>query len=127
VLDRYIEDIRAIIDRHRATSFVIEARVSFDFRPGGQAYLEGAVRYVDGSALHFREFLDQTATSVDKLMYVYHYQTEAGQMVFRYDNATHRPPLPFVEHKHKSAGIASASAPTLELTLEEAAMAGGWL
>jgi hypothetical protein len=126
VLDRYIAEINAVVARYRA-AFVIEARVSFDFRPGGQSYLEGTVRFADRSVLHFREFLDQTADVLEKVMYVYHCQTGDGRLLFRYDNARHRPPLTSAEHKHTSAGIEFAPTPTLEVALQEASRLGGWI
>jgi hypothetical protein len=127
VLDRYIAEINMLVDTYGAAAFVLEARVNVEFRPGGQSYLEGAVRFADRSVLHFREYLDETADVLEKLMYVYHYQTDAGVLMFRYDNARHRPPLSFEEHRHTPSGIEFSSAPTLEMVLQEASRLGGWL
>ncbi len=127
MLDRYVAEISSVLDKYRAATFVTEARVSFEFRPGGQSYLEGAIRFTDQSVLHFREYLDQIADSVEKLMYVYQYQTEAGDLLFRYDNARHRPPLSFVEHRHAPDEVTFVPAPTLEMALQEASALGGWL
>jgi hypothetical protein len=34
-----------------------------------------------------------------------HNQDKDGGLVFRYDNAVHRPPLGFKEHKHAKDGV----------------------
>jgi hypothetical protein len=126
-LEAYIAEIKAVVDRYGATAFVVEARVSYELRPGGQCYLDGSVTFVDRSVLHFREFLDQVGEAVDKMMYVYHYQTVAGDLLFRYDNARHRPPLPFDDHRHAPEGITESLASTLEFVLAEATRSGGWV
>jgi hypothetical protein len=127
VLETYVAEIKEAIDRYGATAFVLEARISFELRPGGQCHLEGAVTFADQSALHFREFLDQTGNTLEKVMYVYHYQTDTGTLLFRYDNARHRPALPFEEHKHTPDEITPVEAPNLIVVLEEASQLGGWL
>lgn len=37
-------------------------------------------------------------------MYTYHYQGADNRLIFRYDNARHRPPLRALEHKHTIGG-----------------------
>ncbi|MGH2541550.1 MAG: toxin-antitoxin system TumE family protein [Ardenticatenaceae bacterium] len=36
--------------------------------------IKGILSFVDGSTLHFTEYLDTVGQSVQKLMYTYHYQ-----------------------------------------------------
>ncbi len=127
MIESYFAQIKAVIDQYGETNFVLEARVSFETRPGEQGYLAGAVRFVDNSALYFREYLDVVLDTVDKLMYSYHYQNEQLELIFRYDNAGHRPPLAWLEHKHLPAQIIEAAAPTLADVLAEIARARGWL
>ena len=88
-------------------------------RPGAQGYLNGAVIFVDGSVLHFTEFLDEAYEQVEKVMYTYHYQDTHQQLVFRYDNACHRPLLPLREHKHIPEQIVASPAPLLAEVLAE--------
>jgi hypothetical protein len=83
--------------------------------------------FADGSALYFREFLDAVKDTVDKLMYTYHYQDAGHQLIFRYDNARHRPPLRSLEHKHTPGQAIEAPAPTLEEVLAEIVVAKGWV
>ena len=96
-------------------------------RPGDQGYLTGAVIFADDSKLHFSEYVDQTGDVVDKLMYTYHYQDTDNQLIFRYDNALHRPALSSIEHKHLPTQITAAPAPTLDDVLAEIATMRGWV
>ena len=72
----------------------------------------------DASELHIREFVDVSRTA-HRVIYAYHYQDAAKQLVFRYDNAAHKPPLAYQEHKHTPAGIELASAPDLADVMDE--------
>lgn len=89
-----------------------------DQRSNQRGYITGILIFEDGSELHFREFIDITR-SVPRIMYAYHYQDTGKMMIFRYDNALHRPTLPQQEHKHTPAGIDISSTPTLEEVLDE--------
>ena len=66
----------------------------------------------DDSELHFRELVDMTQLE-PRIMYAYHYQAANKALIFRYDNAAHRPPLPQPEHKHTPEGVTVVLAPTL--------------
>jgi hypothetical protein len=39
-----------------------------------------------------------------RLSYAYHYQTAGQQLIFRYDNARHKPALGFADHRHANDG-----------------------
>ena len=119
MLGPYIEHIQNTVEQFSAASFVVEASLDIDVRPGGQAYIVGKLYFIDGSVLHFREYLDSTARGVEKITYTYHYQEATGALLFRYDNANHRPPLGFRAHKHLPNGIIPADPPTLEDVLLE--------
>ncbi len=94
-------------------------------RNGDQAYLAGSITLVDGSMLHFKEFLDATSETVTKLMYTYHYQDASNELIFRYDNARHRPLLRFLEQKHTPGQVVETFAPTLDEVLAEIAVSKG--
>jgi len=119
VIQAYFNQVKALVDQYAVTRFVLDANVSFEMRPGEQGYLTGSVIFLDGSALYFREFLDAVKDAVDKLMYTYHYQDAGHKLIFRYDNARHRPPLRSLEHKHTPGRAMEAPAPTLEDVLAE--------
>lgn len=80
------------------------------------------------SRFFFREYLDVAAGKIEKLMYTYHYQDAANQLLFRYDNAQHKPALLFLEHKHiGDTDIIQADAPVLSEVLLEIAQMREWV
>ncbi len=81
MIQNYFDRVKASIDQFTATAFVLDANVSFETRPGEQGYLVGSVTFVDGSVLHFAEFLDAFQRTVDKLMYTYHYHSTFAQIL----------------------------------------------
>jgi hypothetical protein len=127
MIQTYFTQIKRIIDQYTMTSFVLETQLHFEVRPGDQGYLTGMLLFVDDSALHFSEYLDQTGEVVDKLMYTYHYQDAGNQLIFRYDNALHKPALPSVAHKHLPTQSIAAPAPTLDEVLAEIITTRGWI
>lgn len=76
--------------------------------------------------MHFREFLDSADDTLVKVMYSYHYQDDDQALVFRYDNALHRPALPFVDHKHVGSEIVAAEPPPLQDVLTEIVASRNW-
>ena len=127
MIQTYFAQIKSLIDQYAATSFVLEARLNVDMRPGDQGYLTCTLTFTDDSKLHVSEYLDQTGESVDKLMYTYHYQDADNRLIFRYDNARHKPALASAEHKHLPTQIIAARAPTLDEVLTEIVTARNWL
>lgn len=115
----YFDEIKFYFDRIEATHFVLNVVVNFDIRPAEQGYLSGSIHFLDGSVLFFKEFLDLADEHIDKLMYSYHYQGPNNQLIFRYDNSSHKPPLSQKEHKHLPEGVVKIPAPTLKDVLEE--------
>lgn len=113
-LQQYIDQLQAVISRLSTSSFVINTTLNADLRAGDQAFVQGTIHFTDNSLLHFKEYLDAVSDHVDKLMYSYHYQDAQKQLIFRYDNAAHKPPLAFTEHKHLADRVEAAPAPTLE-------------
>ncbi len=128
MIQNYFTQVKVKFDRFTSTNFVLNAAINFETRPGEQAFISGYVVFIDRSRLFFREYLDATAVEVEKLMYSYHYQTADDDMIFRYDNAQHKPKLPFVEHKHIiSSQIQQAASPTLQDVLLEIVTWQGWI
>lgn len=106
---RQIEDVlNAVVVTGEAT--VVDLRI--DHRSSLRGFLSGTLRFGDDSELHFREFVD-TSQPEPRLMYAYHYQDANKALVFRYDNAAHRPPLLQAEHKHMPGAVDISHAPTL--------------
>lgn len=96
----------------RLTSLQVDHRSSF------RGLISGSLVFEDGSELHFREFVDATLDEV-RVMYAYHYQDVYEGLIFRYDNAVHRPSPSQPEHRHTPEGIATSNAPTLAQIIDE--------
>ncbi len=89
-----------------------------DQRSALRGFIKGILLFDDGSKLHFREFIGITLPD-PRIMYAYHYQDVNKALVFRYDNAVHRPVLPEAQHKHTPEEVITTSAPTLTQVVEE--------
>lgn len=126
LLQTYFNRIKTEFDRYSATRFVLDAEINFDLRPGDQGYVSGTIQFVNGAELHFIEYVDARKQNVDKLAYSYHFQDAGKRLVFRYDNAAHKPQLPFATHKHLPTQVISALAPKLNEVLAEIFMLNGW-
>ena len=128
MIQAYFNHIKAILDQYTAVSFVLDSTISFEQRPGNQGYLHGTIIFIDESRFFFREYLDASAIQVDKLTYAYHYQDADDNLLFRYDNAPHKPALPFQDHKHISnTEIIQVNEPSLANTLIEIFQYQGWI
>jgi len=73
--------------------------------------------------LHLREFVDVEST-IDRLMYVYHYLDSSNNLVFRYDNTGHHKKLnlpTYPHHKHQGSedNVIASQAPDLPAVLDE--------
>ena len=125
-LQTYLDEIKTTVDRYSRLAITINASVNFEVRPGDQSYIQGQIHFIDGSVLHFKEFVDVTMEVIEKLTYSYHYQDEDRQLIFRYDNAAHKPPLPSPEHKHLPDQIIIFPAPLLTDILVEILDSRDW-
>ncbi len=114
MIHAYFEQIKEIIDLYAAAPFVADAQVSFQTRPGDQGYFSGIVTFINGSELHFREYLDGVDDRLDRPMYTYHFQDVDDRLIFRYDNAVHRPASASFDHKHTPEEVILVPPPTLE-------------
>ena len=56
MIQTYFTQIKRIIEQYAATSFVLEAQMHFDMRPGDQGYLTDILIFADDSKLHFRAY-----------------------------------------------------------------------
>jgi len=112
---RIIEDV---LDATIATGEATLVNIQIDQRSSLRGFISGLLRFNDGSELHFREFVD-TSLPEPRLMYAYHYQDANKALIFRYDNAAHRPSLSQAEHKHTPAGVEVSPAPTLAQVVDE--------
>jgi hypothetical protein len=114
----YARAIRSAVDNLIDSGDAVLVSLQVDQRSAVRGFIEGSLQFRDGSQLVFREFLDVTRRE-PRLMYAYHYQDEARLLLFRYDNAKHRPVLPQTSHRHAPSGIESTFSPTLTEVLDE--------
>ncbi len=117
----YTQTIEKVLAALIATGEITFTDLQIDQRSSLRGFIMGMLQFSDGSELHFREFLD-ISRDEPRLMYAYHYQSPEKTLIFRYDNAAHRPPLPQPEHKHTKTNVKASSAPTLAQVIDEILM-----
>lgn len=114
----YAQDTIKTIEAVAAGGQVVLVEQTIDHRSTWRGLIAGVLHFEDGSELHFREFVD-TSQPEPRLMYAYHYHDADKALLFRYDNAAHKPALPQAEHKHTVTGVERSDAPTLERVIDE--------
>ena len=114
----YIQRMTELLNQVMATGEIALSAFQVDQRSAVRGLIAGILQFGDGSELHFREYIDMTQAE-PKIMYAYHYQDTNYNLIFRYDNATHKPALPQPEHKHTPLGIETSPVPTLAAILDQ--------
>jgi len=114
----YLEHIQSVLNDTLSLGNANLIEFQVDLRSTTTGFLAGVLQFEDGSQLHFREYVD-TAQTQPRLMYAYHFQDADKHLVFRYDNAAHRPALSKPEHKHTAQGVETSITPTLQEVLDE--------
>jgi hypothetical protein len=114
----YARGIEDVLDATVSAGEAVLVSIQIDPRSALRGFITGVLQFGDASELHFREFVD-TSLPEPRLVYAYHYQSVNKGLVFRYDNAAHRPPLPQAVHKHTPAGVEVRPAPTLAQVVDE--------
>lgn len=115
----YIEQVRAGLQTFEDYGLSEHIDFAAEIRPGSQAVLKAIVKLIDTSELYIREYLLAKGT-IQRLSYAYQYQNQDGTLLFRYDNAAHRPPLGFDSHRHDVDGrIIAAEPPNIEVLVQE--------
>jgi len=95
----------------RCSALVVTHNLTKVQLSGTIGYIEGTITFVDNSRLVFFEFLRQTGDGVQREKYRYHFMDGNGQLIFRYDNASHHPEVAtFPDHKHLPTGLAESVA-----------------
>ncbi len=117
-LTEYLTDLAGIIDEYSRTGLINSSEVKIDFRTEKIGLIKGRILFINESELFFTEYLD-LRYKVDKLTYSFHYQDKEGALIFRYDNASHKPQMSFKNHKHFKADILASEIPGLNNVLEE--------
>jgi hypothetical protein len=116
----YAGRLQAIVNELIAAGEANLLDLEIDARSRMRGYIAGILQFEDGSELHFSEFVE-IGQADPRLMYAYHCQNADKELLFRYDNAAHRPSLSQQEHKHTPGGIELSPAPTFFQVLDEIA------
>ncbi len=114
----YVRSIEEVVNRAVATGDATLVSLQMDQRSVVRGLLSGSLQFDDGSTVHFREFVD-TSQAEPKVMYVYHYQDTSNTLIFRYDNAAHRPALAQPAHRHSRSGIEISAVPSLSSVVDQ--------
>ena len=114
----YAEAITHLINDLVASVGVQLLDLQLDQRSPLRGFIGGVLAFDDASELHFREFIDLTQAD-PRLMYAYHYQDAAKNLIFRYDNAPHKPALAQSDHKHTPQDIILGAPPTFAEVIDE--------
>jgi hypothetical protein len=115
----YFQEIREAI---AACDIVHSYNVAYDQRTDYVGFIRGEVYLLDGSVLHFREFVN-VETVVERYAYAYQYM-QHDQMVLRYDNTEHHRNLKlstFPHHRHDghTGQVTTSPVPNLADVLDE--------
>lgn len=119
LLTEYFAKLVKGIEEYSKTNLIIDTDLHIDCRTEKIGIIKGVITFIDDSKLFFTEYLD-VRYKIKKLTYSFHFQKKDGKLIFRYDNADHKPRLNFNSHKHISSGeIAQSGIPELSDILEE--------
>lgn len=110
LLTEYLSGLAKVIDEYSRTGLIIDSELITDYRTEKIGIVKGSVTFADNSKLVFTEYLD-LRYKVEKLNYSFHYQKQGGSLIFRYDNARHKPPIDASGHKHLHDGKVFAAEP----------------
>ncbi len=117
-LAEYLSVLTAEVDEYSRTGLITSSEIKADFRTEKIGMITGIIEFIDESKLFLTEYLD-LRYKLEKLTYGYYYQDKNGQLIFRYDNALHKPPLDFKDHKHLRDKVIPCHIPELRQVLEE--------
>ncbi len=114
----YAQSITDLLNTFVTAGRIVRVSLETEPRSRVRGLIAGMLLFEDGSELHFREFVDLTL-SEPRMTYAYHYQSANKTLIFRYDNAVHRPALAQRAHKHTVEGVIVSGMPTLTQVLDE--------
>jgi hypothetical protein len=118
LLSEYLHEITETVGELAETGLILFSELTADFRTKKIGLIKGVLSFSDDSKLFFREYLD-LRYKTEKETYSFHYQNQNGGLIFRYDNAAHKPSSGFTDHKHVGEQVVQAEIPNLREVLEE--------
>jgi len=115
----YLNEFRQGVEKLDNYGFAESFEIREELRANKQLILSAKIVLIDGSLMQIKEYIDGKY-KIDRMSYAYHFQDDEGRCRFRYDNANHKPPLGFDEHKHTRDGtIIQAPLPSISEIVEE--------
>ena len=102
-LHEYIRRLREgihLLDKYGYTESI---QIKEEIRPNKQAVVNAKVVLFNGSALYIKEYID-AKYKINRVAYANKFNDRNGNVMFRYDDAVHKPALGFSAHKHNSDG-----------------------
>ena len=118
-LERYLARVEEKLKE--LEPLISSSQMSIERRSPNRVVLKGMIIFIDGSSLHFLEYVLEEDNRLLRVSYRFHYTKQDNSLVFRYDNAPHHPELPtFPHHKHLSGNkVISSSEKSLADVLDE--------
>lgn len=100
---------------------VLSSHIEKQFGPTGDSlYIRGSLTFIDSSVLEIALFANKSSQRIIVDKYRFHYMSNNGRIIFRYDNAPHHPDTTsYPHHKHISGKVNSSSMPTIRDLLNE--------
>jgi hypothetical protein len=117
-LNQYQNNFVAIIQKYVEISWIISFDFSVDSRSNYIGVIRDNLEFLDNSFLFFKEYID-LQDSIEKLPYSFHYQNQDNSLIFRYDNAKHKPDLGYTNHQHIKDKIVPSAIPNIEQVIIE--------
>ncbi len=115
-----INYLHRLYDTVISRGYIEIEQLIFNYASNRRGSIIGQLKFYDGSFLEFGEVLIMRDRQIEKVRYPYHYQSESGELIFRYDNAPHYPNLStHPHHKHIGLTVAPTEAPDLSNVLHE--------
>jgi hypothetical protein len=123
-IDEYFAGVRKLI---QAVSGVYTERYEEQILTSNRGNLRIRLQFSDQPLLEISEAIVLIGEEPRWLSYRYHYQSPGTGLIFRYDNAPHRPEISsYPDHKHTRDAVVASPHPSIEQVLEEAqAFRGG--
>ena len=117
-LEQYQTNFLNIIQKYVKIGWIISFDFAVDARSSYIGFIQGNLEFLDNSHLFFKEYINLQDT-LEKLSYSFHYQDPDNNLIFRYDNAKHKPDLGYVNHKHIQEQIIPSAIPDIEQVIKE--------
>jgi hypothetical protein len=115
----YLDSFHQAIEKIDDYGFAEAIDIKEEIRPAKQSVINAKIVLVDGSVLQIRVYID-AKYKLEVVSYAYQYHDASGKLIFRYDNARHRPELGFKDHKHLNDGsMVFSSMPDISDVVDE--------